>query len=183
MKTFRASLHLDEASLKALKSVLGLRLYRVLAPCLQVAEQEFASPSLSLERGAKGYLAIACAWLESPYTWTDYWRFLISEQAQPVGIEIAPDGAIISPCTIHLYQSHTISSIEIRSSHWDWSDTEEEEHVEFDSLLLFNTHEGRQFCIWCQLNGPGSATEVHFTQDRALISGLLTGTHMRLYLE
>ena len=183
MKTFTESLRLDEISLKPLKGLLGLRLYRILAPCLQVAGQEFTAPSLSFEKEAKQYVVIACEWFESPYTWTDYWRFSISEQVQPAGIEISPDGAIVSPCTIHFYQPHTISSIQIRSSRWDWSNTEEEEHIEFDSLLLFNTHEGRQFCIWCHANGPGIATEVHFTQDGELISDLLKSTHRRLHLE
>ena len=183
MASFAEVLNLDGTSVAVLRSLIGSTSYRILAPCLQVAGQHFTSPSLSIETGLKSYIAISCEWFETPFSRDDYWRIVISETNTPNGIEVRSDGALVAPCTINFYRAEPISSIELHASRWDWSDDGDEEHVEYDSALLFHMSGRRLFCIWCQLNGPGIATEVHFTEDRELISEVLKGTQFRLRLD
>jgi len=141
------------------------------------------SPSLSIECGPQAYSAISCAWFESAHSFKDYWRLSIAETASPAGIEVRSDGAIVSPCTINLFGATPISSIEIYSSQWKWSDCEAEERVEWDSALLFYLQDRRRFCIWCQLDGPGIATEVSFTESLDVIQHALIDAALRLRIE
>jgi hypothetical protein len=183
MNSFDETIHLDDESQRSLVNLIGVKPYRILTPCLQVAGVHFTSPSLSIERGPQAYTAINCEWFESPHTFKDYWRLSITETSNPAGIEVRSDGAIASPCTIKLFGATPISSIEIYSSHWKWSDCEVEERVEWDSALLFYLQDGRRFCIWCQLDGPGIATEVSLTENLDLIQHALIDTVLRLRIE
>jgi hypothetical protein len=183
MGSFAEVLQLDARSITALSSLIGSTPYRILTPCLQVAGQHYTSPSLSLETGSKDYIAISCEWFETPYSRADYWRIVISETNAPTSIEVRSDGALVAPCTINLYGAELISSIEIHSSRWDWSDKGDREHVEYDSALVFRMSGEPRFCIWCQLNGPGIATEVHYTENRELIDEILRYIQVRIRLD
>jgi hypothetical protein len=90
-----------------------------------------------------------------------------------------PDGVIVSPSTINHFGATPISSIEIYSSQWKWSDGETEESVEWDSALLFHLQDHRRFCVWCQLDGPGIATEFSFTESHELIAEVLSEAALR----
>ena len=182
MESFAEVIHLDGASIAALRSLIGSRSYRILTPCLQVAGRHFTAPSLSIEKRLNAYIAIGCEWFETSHSWANYWRIVISETSIPRGIEVRSDGALIAPCTIRFYNAEPISSIEVHSSRWDWSHDDEEEHVEYDSALLFHMTDSRVFCVWCHPNGPGILTEVQFTEDRELISEILKSTQLRLRL-
>ena len=183
MDSFVETLHLHGTSIEVLKNLTGRRACRILTPCLQIAGRHFTAPSLSIEKGQEAYVGISCEWFESPYTKTDYWRISISETRLPTGIDVRSDGALIAPCTINFFEAEPISSVEIHSSRWAWSDDDAEEHIEYDSALLFDSLDRRRFCIWCQLNGPGIATEVHFTEDRELISEILNRRQLRMRLD
>jgi hypothetical protein len=149
MESFAEVLHLDGASIAVLEEPHRFQIvqnpYSLLAGC----GWHFTAPSLSIEKGSKAYIAISCEWFETPHSWADYWRIVISETSIPKGIEVRSDGALVAPCTISLYNAEPISSIEVHSNRWDWSHDDEEEHVEYDSALLFHMTDSRVFCVWC----------------------------------
>jgi hypothetical protein len=97
----------------------------------------------------------------------------------PVGIAVNSDGALVAPCTINLYNATPISSIEVYCNCWEWSDDDAAERVEWDSALLFEMQQDRRFCIWCQLDGPGIATEVSYTEKQELIEDVLKNASLR----
>ena len=183
MNSFDETIHLDDGSQRSLMNLIRVRPWRILTPCIQVAGMHITSPSLSIERGPQAYSAISCAWFESPHTFKDYWRLSITETASPAGIEVRSDGALVSPCTISLFGATPISSIEIYNSRWDWSGGEAEERVEWDSAILFHLQDRRRFCVWCQVDGLGIATEVSFTESQELITGALIGAALRIRIE
>jgi hypothetical protein len=182
MNSFHETVHLDDGSRRSLKNLIGIFPWRILAPRIQVAGMHLTSPSLSIERG-QSYSAISCVWFESPHTFKDYWRLSITEAPSPAGIEVRSDGAIVGPCTINLFHATPISAIEIYSSRWEWSDGEAEESVEWDSALLFHLQDRRRFCVWCQLDGPGIATEVSFTENHELMADILMEAALRIRIE
>jgi hypothetical protein len=182
-KTFSETIQLDDPSTALLSNLIGQKIYTIHAPCLQVAGQHFTAPSLSIVLGTRQWLNLRCEWFEAPYTRADYWRMSISRDDRPSGIGMRSDGAIVAPCTICFFEAEPISSIVVFSTRWDWVDPNDEEHLIYDSALLFETQAERSFCIWCQLDGPGIATEVHFTQDRDLINQVLEGSAPRSRLD
>ena len=183
MNSFDETVHLDDESQRSLMNLIGVRPSRILTPCIQLAGMHLTSPSLSIERARQSYSAISCVWFESPHTFKDYWHLSITETPSPAGIEVRSDGAIIAPCTINLFDATPISSIEIYNSRWDWSGGEAEERVEWDSAILFHLQDRRRFCVWCQVDGPGIATEVSFTESQELITGALIGAALRIRIE
>jgi hypothetical protein len=183
MKLFSDTAHLDDESHQSLTKLIGIDPWRILTPCIQVAGAHFTSPSLSIECGPRTYSTIHCEWFESPYTLKDYWRLSIKEAASPAGIEVRSDGAIVAPCTINLFGATPIAAIEIHSSRWSFWDCDAEERIEWDSALLFRLRDHRRFCIWCQLDGPGIATEISFTESPQLIEEVLKDTTLRIRIE
>lgn len=182
MQSFAKIVHLCDTSIKALSSLVGSKTYRILTPCLRVAGVHFTAPSFSIVNGQEDYIAITCEWLETPYTGTDYWRMSASEKNVPTGIEVHSDRGLVAPCVINFYEAEPVSSIEIRSSRWDCSYDDIDEHVEYDSALLFYEHDTPRFCFWCALSGPGVATEVHFTEGRDLIGEIVKKSQSRIRL-
>jgi len=96
---------------------------------------------------------------------------------------VRSDGAIVAPCTINLFGATPISSIEVYSSRWEWSSGEAKECIEWASALLFHLQDRRRFCVWCQLDGPGIATEVSFTESLDAIQHALIDAELRLRIE
>jgi hypothetical protein len=180
MSSFSETVHLDDEAHRSLRNLIGITPHRILTPCIQVAGTHFTSPSLSIERGRKSYTSISCVWFESPHTFKDYWRLSVIETPSPAGIEVRSDGAIVAPCTINLFGATPIASIEIYGSRWEWSDDEAEERVEWDSALLFRLLDNQHFCVWCQLDGPGIATEVSFTESNELTAEVLREAALRI---
>jgi hypothetical protein len=183
MSTFSDIIRLDEESMQSLERLIGITRWRILTPCIQVAGPHITSPSFSIPRGPQAYSAISCAWFETPHTFSDYWRLSVTEAPSPMGIDVRSDGAIIAPCTINLFQVTPISLIEIYSSRWEWASGEAEERVEWDSALLMHLQDRQRFCVWCQLDGPGIATEVSFTQSPDLIAEVLKEATLRMRIE
>jgi len=179
MDSFAKTIQLDDESHRSLLKMIGVKPWRILSPCIQLADMHVTSPSLSIECGPRAYSAITCTWFESPHTFTDYWRISIAETTKPLGIEMNSDGALVAPCAINLYNALPISSIEVYSSCWEWSDNDAAERVEWDSALLFDMQQDRRFCIWCQLDGPGIATEVSYTEKQELIEDVLKNASLR----
>ncbi len=177
---FSESLFLPADGIALLRALPGFTLHRILAPCLQVAGQHFAAPSFSFLMGQHNFLDFACEWFETPYTYTDYWRLSISRRPNPSGIDINSDGALIAPCTIQFFDTKPISGIEIYSTQWDWQGESESEHVAYDSAISFIRNDQGAFWIWCDLDGPGIATELHFSEDPATVAPFLAGAQLRL---
>jgi hypothetical protein len=183
MNLFAETVRPDDVSHRSLMKLIGVNPWRILAPCIQAAGMHFTSPSFSIERGSSAYSTINCAWFESPHTFTDYWRLSIADAASPAGIAVRSDGAIVAPCAIKLFGATPIASIEIHSSRWGWSDSDAEECIEWDSAILFQLQGRRHFCIWCQIDGPGIATEVSFSESRELIREVLKDATLRIRIE
>ena len=122
MKPLIEAIQLNDANLSALRSLIGSKPSRILAPCLQVAGQHSTSHSLSIEKGLNAYIELSCESFETPHSRDDYWRIVVAEATAPKGINVRSDGALVAPCTINLYGAEPISSIEIYSSRGDWSD-------------------------------------------------------------
>ncbi len=163
--------------------LLGLTLYRIYTPCLQVDRQHFAAPNLSLHIEQHGWLVVACQWFETPQTHIDYWRLVTSLQQRPEGIDVDSTGAIVAPCTINFFHSTAISKIEIFTAEVPCNEAEATEHVVYDKAIHFHREDGRTFCIACQLDGPGIATDVHFSEDVDTIKTLIGDACLRLCLE
>jgi hypothetical protein len=183
MNLFAETARLDDESHRSLMKLIGVSPWRILAPCIQAAGMHFTSPSFSIERGPNAYSTITGAWFESPHTFTDYWRLSIADAVGPEGIEVRSDGAFVAHCTIRLFGATPITTIEVYGSRWRWSDSDSEERIEWDSALLFHLQDRRHFCIWCQIDGPGIATEVSFTENPELIREILKDTTLRTRIE
>jgi hypothetical protein len=181
-KSFSATVHLSEHSLGLLRDLLNSSLHTIHAPCLQVAKHHFTSPSLSFLIGPREWLTLSCEWLETPRTYNDYWRLIVSRENWPAGIEMDATGAILAPCTIHFYESPRITGIEVYTKQWDSENETGGERVAYDSFLRFIREGGREFCVGCQLNGPGIATEVHFSEDEETIRDFLLDAELRIEL-
>jgi hypothetical protein len=180
---------ISEAGLQTLQGLIGRRIQTIYAPCLQVAGAHLTSPSFSVplsdEIGGKWihkYVNFSCEWFEAPLTLTDYWKVLVSIDDKPRGIDVDSTGAIVSPCTIHFYGSNLVKQIEVFEFHWTAGQGADLEAVTYDNAIRFELEGGKALCIACQLNGPGIATEVHFSDNEALISEFLEGCCMRTFL-
>ncbi len=181
---------LDEQSISALKHLIGARPFTISAPSLQVAGEHFQAPSLSFKRSDTDWITIGCELHGSPRGNRDfdYWQLWATQDSSPGGIQVRPDGTLVSPCKIWRNDTRIISSIEVRGSYSSWNDFDIGETATFDSALVFETEDprhppSRRFCIWCQVNGPGGALELHYTESRELIENVIKGTSLRLRLE
>jgi len=173
---------LSDHGIALLRDLCGFTLHRVFAPCLQVGGHQLTAPSLSFLLGQHNFLAFRCEWFETPHTFTDYWRLAVSKHRTPPGIDVNSDGAIVAPCTIQFSDAKPISGIEIYSTQWDWESDGLSEHVCYDSAFRFITKDNRSFLIWCHLNGPGIATEVHFSEDSEAVAPFVTNSRLRISL-
>jgi hypothetical protein len=183
------SAQISEDGLLILRGLIGRQLYRVLAPCLQVAGAHFTAPSFSIhfsdEIGGKWfhkYVNIRCEWSETPLTFTDYWEILISSDNKPSGIDVDSSGAIVAPCTICFYKAKPIKKIEIYEFQWSDGEGDDLEAVTYDKAIRFQHEDGTAFCIACQLNGPGDATEVHISEDETTVRQFLEDSRLRVCL-
>lgn len=183
------SAQISEGGLLILQSLIGRQLYRVLAPCLQVAGAHFTAPSFSIHfsdeiggRWFHKYVNICCEWSETPLTFTDYWDILISCENKPSGINVDSSGAIVAPCTICFYKAKPIKKIELYEFQLSAGQGSDLETVTYDKAIRFEHEGGTAFCIACQVNGPGDATEVHVSEDEATISQFLNGSRSRTCL-
>ena len=179
------SAQISEEGLSVLLGTLGYGVYTIYSPCLQVAGMHLTSPSFSVpifnkETGhfSHQYLVVRCLWSETPLLLTDYWQLLVSLEDKPDGIDVNPTGAVVAPCTIKYFQATPIVKIDIYEYEWQ-SDSEA---VTYDNAIRFEQESGSAFCIACQLNGPGIATEVHISEDEVTIQEFLDGSHIRLSL-
>ncbi len=181
--------HISEAGLSVLRTMIGNRFYRIYAPCLHVAGSHLAAPSLSIPVFDKvtgdwshRYVIIRCDWSETPLTFTDYWQVFVSIGDGPLGIDVNKEDAIVAPCTIEYFQTTPISEIEIYEYRCSYGLDQERENVRYDKAIRFLREDGKAFCITCQLDGPGIATDVHISEDKQIISEFLDGSELRLCL-
>ena len=178
--------HLSEGGLSVLRDMIGNRFYRVYAPCLQVAGAHLTAPSFSIPvfdritgYWSNRYVVIQCNWFETPLTFTDYWHIHVSSEDKPDRIPVNFTGAIVAPCTINYFQVTPISGIEIYEVELSFGLDPARETVRYDNALRFVQESGKAFCIACQLNGPGIATDVHISDDDATIAQFLEGSQLR----
>ena len=183
------SAQIPEAGVEALRGLIGSQPYRVYAPCLQVAGPHLTAPSFSIPvSGEKAgewthkYVVIRCEWSETPRTLTDFWRILVSFEDKPNGIGVDLTGAVIAPCTINLYNAKPISKIEVYEFQLKSGEGMDLESVKYDRAIRFEQEGGKPFCVACQLDGPGIATEVHFSEDEATVREFLEGSQLRVCL-
>lgn len=182
------SRQLSPVSLLALRDLVGRIIHRVYSPCLQVHHRHLTSPSLSIpisEESAEGwahrYVAFKCEWFETPEDSIDYWQLIVSSDETPDGIEYSSSRGLIAPCTIQTNGHNSpIQAVEIYTFSWPAAQQENGENVVYDRAIRFERKDGGSFCISCQLDGPGIATEIHFSDDEETISDLLKGATVRL---
>jgi hypothetical protein len=167
--------------------MIGLTVATVYASCLQVSGQHLTAPAFSIPvssdasgRWIHRYVVIRCDWFETPHTLTDYWRIFVSDEAAPQGIETDSAQGIVAPCTIKFYHATPITMIDVYQFEGSAGDAECLEIALYDQAIHFQSANGRSFCIACQLNGPGIATEVHISEDADTIRQFLKGSRSRL---
>jgi hypothetical protein len=182
------SARVSEAGLSVLQSMIGNSFHTIYAPCLQVAGAHLTAPSLSIPvfdkvngHWSHRYVVIQCNWSETPLTLTDYWQMLVSCEDRPDRIDVDPTGAIVAPCTIKYFQSTPISKIEVYEFEWSPELDQGREAVRYDQGIRFEQENGKAFCVACQLDGPGIATDVHISDD-ATIRQFLEGSRLRVCL-
>ena len=183
------SAQISEAGLQVLRSMIGNRFHSIYAPCLQVASAHLTAPSFSIlvfdkitRNWSNQYVVIRSNRYESPVTLTDYWQMLVSCEDKPDQIDVDSTGAVVAPCTIKYYQATPVTKIEIYEFEWSDELNQVRETVRYDQAIRFEQESGKAFCIACQLNGPGIATEVHISEDEATIGQFLEGSRLRVCL-
>jgi hypothetical protein len=181
------SAQISEDGLLILQGLIGRQLHRVLAPCLQVAGMHFTAPSFSIQfsdeiagKWFHNYANIRCEWSETPLTHTDFWSILVSCEDKPFGIDVASNGATMAPCTVSFYNAKPIRKIEVYEHRWSDERGGEVEAVRYDQAIRFEQEGGAPFCIACQLNGPGIATELHISESESTVSEFLEGSRLRV---
>jgi hypothetical protein len=81
---------------------------------------------------------------------------------------------IVAPCTINFHgHSSPILKVEVYKFSWPANEHLDAESVVYDRAIRFQRQDGSSFCIACQLNGPGIATEVHVSDEDETIADLL----------
>jgi hypothetical protein len=163
--------------------LIGRTVHTIYAPSLQVAGKHLTAPSLALpvlEDRIHRYAVVRCRWSETPHTYTDYWEVLVSSEDKPGGFEVNSENALVEPCTINFFDATPINRIEIFSFEWSAGEGHRLETVEYDRAIRFQLEDGSAFCISCQLDGPGIATEVHISEDEGTIRQFLQGSRLRL---
>jgi hypothetical protein len=175
----------DEALL-ALRNLIGKTVGRIYASCLQVAGAHYTAPSFSIPVTTQTdsgwdhrFTVIRCDWFETPKLLNDYWKIHVIEQEKPDGIETNSTGAIVAPCTVSFWHASPITRIDIHSFQWIVEGEDSEESVLYDNAICFRTSSEKSFCVACQLNGPGIATEVHLSGDAETIQEFLTDSTLR----
>src|ERR1700675_3541036 len=160
-----------ESSVRALRRLLGRRVYTIYAPCLQVAGPHLTEPSLSIlttdndnENWVHKFIVFSCDYFETPNFALDYWQVHVSDEEMPDRIPVNSDRCLVAPCTINLYKAEPIDRIEIFSFDLSRNDGTRQEEVSYDQAIRFHSGERASFCVACQLNGPGIRTEVHFSE-------------------
>ncbi len=180
----------SQTTISSLSILLGHQVHRVYAPCLDVSGAHFASPSYSIvvsdcvaDAWTHRFLNFNAVWSETPRFLNDYWELQVSDDQAPEGISVSAENAMLSPCSISFYEngSSAVTSIQIYTlSVPDLEDTGES--VVYDKVIQFKRDNGSSFCIFCQLDGPGIATDVRLSEDPDLIQSLLKSCALRLTL-
>jgi hypothetical protein len=184
----RYSLQLSEASLSVLHGLVGRAVSHVYAPCLQVDKRHLTTPSISIPTSDQTkdgwvhrYVIVRCEWFETPETRTDYWQLFVDNEDKPYGIDFSESQGMMAPCTINFYgHSSPILRVEVYKFSWPPTEQLDAENVVYDRAIRFQRHDGSSFCIACQLDGPGIATEVHVSDDEETIADLLRGSTLRV---
>ena len=130
------------------------------------------------------FVNVSCQWFETPRFLNDYCRLVVTSDNKPNGIEVDASNATVEPCTVHFYSNVSpISIIEVYELELPLSDTPDEETVLYDKAICLRCEIGIRLCIAWQLDGPGIATDVHFSEDEKTISDFLEGTRLRLSID
>lgn len=181
------SAQIAEDDLVVLKELIGLTVFTVYASCLQVAGRHVTAPSFSIPvssnvegRWVHKYFNFHCEWFETPHTLTDYWQIFVSHDEKPQDVEVNPQNALMAPCTIKYFLSTPINHIEVYEFRWTAGEGQNLESVTYDNAIHFHLENGKSFCIACQLDGPGIATEIHISDDDETIRTFLEGSQLRL---
>jgi hypothetical protein len=187
MASHNYSAQISENGLAVLRSMIGLTVATVYASRLDVSAQHLTAPAFSIPVFSKTsghctnrYVVIRCDWSETPHTMSDYWRMSVSDKGAPYGIQVNSDHALIAPCSIQFYHAAPIERIQVYQFEASAGDEQCLEIVTYDQAIHFQSANGRSFCIACQLNGPGIATDVHLSEDADTITQLLEGSQLRL---
>jgi hypothetical protein len=181
------SAQISANDLSVLKHLIGHTVHRVYASCLQVTGRHLTAPSFSIPNSSNiegqwvhTYFNFRCEWFETPHTLTDYWQVLVSHDDKPSDIELHPEKGLIAPCTIQYFHAAPINKFEVYEFQESAGEKQDSETVTYDKAILFHLDNGESFCIGCQLNGPGIATEVHISDDPDTIRTFLEGSRSRL---
>jgi hypothetical protein len=152
------------------------------APNLDAAGAHLAAWTLSMLLDKDRFMNFSCEWSETPHFLNDSWQITVAENSAPLKIAKNDDGALLDPCTVSMYDARSIKKIEI-FSYSNASDNEGvEETVNYDQAIIFSCEEERSFCIGCMLNGPGAATNLHFSENPAVIRSIVEGSSIRFTL-
>jgi hypothetical protein len=181
------SAQLSEISLSALKRLVGVTVDRIYASSLQVSGDHLTAPSFSIpisthvrKQWVHRYVVIRGEWFETPHTLTDYWQMSASLTEERGNVQARFEDSPLAPCTIKYLYAEPIQRIEIYEQKWSAGENLHLETVRYDQAIRFYLESGKSFCIACQLDGPGIATEVNISDNEASIASFLKGSSLRM---
>lgn len=176
---------LSQKSVTNLRQLLGLSIYRIESPSLEVRGSVVTSFSLSLVVKGNLYLAIDNDRLESPNDFIDYWQLSAEFLETPkfVDVETKADGL--------KYFKSQVSSIELLE--WsesvspivemkiyeqdDWVLNNKRDVVIWDCGILFICENGKRFLIRTSENIPGA---LDFSRAETSIDFMLKDCNLKL---
>jgi hypothetical protein len=181
------SAQISEEGLSVLRSLIGQTVWRVFASCLQVSGEHLTAPAFSIPMSANAngswmhwFVVVRCEWFETPETGNDYWQLCVTKENTPYDIDVDSTGAIVAPCTINFYRAEPVTGIDLYRFEAASGEDEMLESVAYDRAIRIHTAARKSICICCQLDGPGTATEVHISEDEETIRHFLNGSQLRL---
>lgn len=174
---------LSDTSIANLRLILGHTVHSLSSPNLDAAGPELASWALSIWMEKGRYITFECEWRETPVFMLDFWTIHVAENSHPLRIKTDESGALISPCSISIYNATPVEAIDV----YRFSDSHEDkgisEAVEYDGALVFRCQNEKQFAIFCSLHGPGLAEYLRFTESPEVIARVLATEVLRLTLQ
>lgn len=173
---------ISEEGISALRKLLGVSIYQLFSPALEVHDRFITSPNFSLPLCGNEYLIMQNSWLETPKEYIDYWSISAHCSTLPKDIKVVMEEkgqVIVHPVScIYLLPASRIVKISIYEA--KWSDSECEESVVYDHAVVFHPENGIRFCI---MANQSIADLLDFTNHAEAIELIVQGHTCRKEIE
>ena len=178
MKTYKESLNPTEE--KWLRQVLGVGVYRVFSPSIQVKEGVTNASSFSIAL-KKGWLSFANSWKESESE-NSYYEIEVGLETEPVGIKYdSKNSSLCEPVSSVLFnlgssRDQEVKKVEVYCKQEEWND----EELIYDFALVFHARNGFRFCLNVL---EDVSDQLELTTEARLIDELLRDCSLRKTLQ